>query len=156
VRKGKVESGVGHVQRTPLKGLRFWPIHASMAQPNARVTAVFAEERSTLLPVRLEPFRYRYGKRTVHLDGCVEVEAAYCGSPPRWIGRPVQVQWDDRHVRLLNPLTGELLREHLPHVAGIASKRKTAQSEPRWRIHRDSRASTDDARPHSRLTRISI
>jgi hypothetical protein len=56
--------------------------------------------------------------RTVHLDGCVEVEAAYYGEPPGWIGRRVQVQWDSRQVRLLNPETGELLREHLRQVRG--------------------------------------
>jgi hypothetical protein len=55
------------------------------------------------LPV--EPFRYyQYGERTVHLDGCVEVEAAYYGAPPGWIGRRVPVQWDGRHVRLLNSI----------------------------------------------------
>jgi hypothetical protein len=42
----------------------------------------------------VEPFRYyQYGKRTVNLDGCVEVDAAYYGAPPGWIGRQVQVQW---------------------------------------------------------------
>ena len=30
----------------------------------------------------------------------------------------VPVQWDLRHVRLLHPQTGELLREHLPQVRG--------------------------------------
>ena len=33
--------------------------------------------------------------------------------PPGWIGRSVRVQWDERHVRLLDPKTGALLREHL-------------------------------------------
>ncbi|MBM3795947.1 MAG: hypothetical protein FJW31_18245, partial [Acidobacteria bacterium] len=38
---------------------------------------------STLQPLPLEPFRfYEYGKRRVHLDGCVEVEAAYYSVPP--------------------------------------------------------------------------
>jgi transposase len=60
----------------------------------------------------------KYGQRTVHLDGCVEVEAAYYGAPPGWIGRQVQVQWDLRHVRLLHPQTGELLREHLRQARG--------------------------------------
>jgi hypothetical protein len=36
------------------------------------------------------------------LDGCVEVEAAYYGAPPGWIGRKVQVQFNDVHVRLIN------------------------------------------------------
>ena len=80
---------------------------------------MFAEERPALLPLPLEPFRYfHYGERMVHLDGCVEVEAAYYGAPPGWIGRRVQVQWDGRHVRLLNPQTGQLLREHLRQPRG--------------------------------------
>jgi hypothetical protein len=48
----------------------------------------------------------------------VEVEAAYYGAPPGWIGRRVPVQWDGRHVRLLNPQTGQLLREHLRQARG--------------------------------------
>jgi len=66
-----------------------------------------------------KPFRYyQYGKRTVNLDGCVEVEAAYYGAPPGWIGRRVQVQWNTSHVRILDPLTGQLLREHLRQERG--------------------------------------
>ena len=129
-RKGKVESGVGHAQKTPLKGMRFesqqeaqayldhWEAHWADTRIHGttkrQVAAMFAEERPALLPLPIEPFRYyQYGERTVHLDGCVEVEAAYYGAPPGWIGRRVSVQWDVRHVRLLNPSTGQLLREHL-------------------------------------------
>lgn len=80
---------------------------------------MFAEERPHLLPLPLEPFRfYQYGQRVVHLDGCVEVEAAYYGAPPGWIGRRVQVQWDGLNVRLLHPQTGQLLREHLRQKRG--------------------------------------
>jgi hypothetical protein len=44
---------------------------------------MFAEEKPSLLPLPIEPFRYyQYGERTVHLDGCVEVEAAYYSAPP--------------------------------------------------------------------------
>ena len=75
---------------------------------------MFAEEQPALGPLPLEPFRYyRFGVRTVHLDGCVEVEAAYYGAPPGWIGRRVDVQWNDLFVRLLDPKTGQLLREHV-------------------------------------------
>ena len=36
---------------------------------------MFAEEKPALQPLPVEPFRYyQYGKRTVNLDGCVEVE----------------------------------------------------------------------------------
>jgi len=134
-RKGKVESGVGHAQKTPLKGLRFesleeaqtyldhwearWADTRIHGTTKRQVAVMFAEERPTLLPLPIEPFRYyQYGERTVHLDGCVEVEAAYYGAPPGWIGRRVQVQWDARQVRLMNPQTGQLLREHLRQARG--------------------------------------
>ena len=120
-RKGKVESGVGHAQKTPLKGLRFESLEEAQAYldrweerwadtrihgtTKRQVAAMFSEERPALLPLPLEPFRYyQYGERTVHLDGCVEVEAAYYGAPPGWIGRRVQVQWNASHVRLVDPL----------------------------------------------------
>lgn len=134
-RKGKVESGVGHAQKTPLKGMRFespeeaqtyldhWETHWADTRIHGttkrQVAAMFAEERPALLPLPIEPFRYyQFGERTVHLDGCVEVEAAYYGAPPGWIGRRVSVQWDSHQVRLLNPSTGELLREHLRQARG--------------------------------------
>jgi transposase len=134
-RKGKVESGVGHAQKTPLKGLRFespeeaqayldrweerWADTRIHGTTKRQVAAMFAEERPALLPLPVEPFRYyQYGERTVHLDGCVEVEAAYYGAPPGWIGRRVQVQWDGHRVRLLDPQTGQLLREHLRQARG--------------------------------------
>ena len=134
-RKGKVESGVGHAQKTPLKGMRFespeeaqkylddwearWADTRIHGTTKRQVAAMFAEERPALLPLPVEPFRYyQFGERTVHLDGCVEVEAAYYGAPPGWIGRRVSVQWDAHQVRLLNPTTGELLREHLRQARG--------------------------------------
>lgn len=143
-RKGKVESGVGHAQKTPLKGQRFESLSEAQAYldhweqkwadtrihgtTKRQVSAMFAEEKPTLLPLPLEPFRYyQYGERTVHLDGCVEVEAAYYSAPPRWIGRRVQVQWNLQWVRLLDPANGQLLREHLREQRG------------RHRIHVDDR-----------------
>jgi hypothetical protein len=129
-RKGKVESGVGHAQKTPLKGLRFetleeaqtyldrweerWADTRIHGTTKRQVAVMFAEERPALLGLPIVPFRYyQYGERSVHLDGCVEVEAAYYSAPPGWIGRRVRVQWDSRQVRLLDPKTGQLLREHL-------------------------------------------
>src|SRR5262245_54679062 len=80
---------------------------------------MYAEELPALRPLPLEPFRYyEFGKRTVHVDGCVEVAAAYYGAPPGWIGREVHVQWNELHVRLLHPRTGELLREHVRQQRG--------------------------------------
>jgi transposase len=134
-RKGKVESGVGHAQKTPLKGLRFetleeaqtyldrweerWADTRIHGTTKRQVAVMFAEERPSLLSLPVEPFRYYlYGERTVHLDGCVEVEAAYYSAPPGWIGRRMQVQWDSRHVRLLDPQNGQLLREHMHQKRG--------------------------------------
>jgi transposase len=134
-RKGKVERAVGHAKNTPLKGLRFeslqeaqtyldrweerWADTRIHGTTKRQVAAMFVEERPSLQPLPIEPFRYyQFGTRTVHLDSCVEVEAAYYGAPPGWIGRRVQVQWDSHRVRLLNPQTGELLREHLRQTRG--------------------------------------
>jgi transposase len=145
-RKGKVESGVGHAQKTPLKGLRFETLEAAQTYldhweerwadtrihgtTKRQVAAMFTEERPALLPLPLEPFRYyRFGDRTVHLDGCVEVEAAYYGAPPGWIGRLIRVQWDSHRVRLLDPRTGELLREHLRQARG--GRRMEEQDRPK-------------------------
>jgi transposase len=129
-RKGKVEAGVGHAKKTPLRGLRFESLDAAQAYldrweahwadtrihgtTKRQVAAMFAEEQPALGALPLEPFRYyRFGVRTVHLDGCVEVDAAYYGAPPGWISRRVDVQWNDLFVRLLDPTTGQLLREHV-------------------------------------------
>ncbi len=128
-RKGKVESSIGHTQKTPLHGQRFetielaqtyldrWDAHWADTRIHGttkrQVAEMFAEERPALGPLPIEPFRYyQFGERTVHLDGCVEVEAAYYGLPPGWIGQRVPVQWNDLHVRLIDPKTGQLLREH--------------------------------------------
>ena len=136
-RKGKVESGVGHAQKTPLKGLRFetlaeaqeyldlwelrWADTRIHGTTKRQVAVMFAEEKPSLLPLPLEPFRYyEFGKRTVHLDGCVEVADAYYSLPPEgWIGHEVEVQWDELHVRILNPATHKLVREHIRQRPGL-------------------------------------
>jgi transposase len=134
-RKGKVESGVGHAQKTPLKGQRFETLDEAQAYldnwesrwadtrihgtTKRQVAAMFAQEKPFLLPLPIEPFRYyQYGDRTVHLDGCVEVEAAYYSTPPGWIGKLVKVQWDSLHVRILDPKIHQLLREHVRQERG--------------------------------------
>jgi len=134
-RKGKVERGVGHAKNTPLKGLRFesleeaqtyldnwetrWADTRIHGTTKRQVAAMFAEEKPSLQSLPVEPFRYyQYGKRTVNLDGCVEVDTAYYGAPPGWIGRRIPVQWDSHQVRLMDPQTGQLLREHLLQARG--------------------------------------
>jgi len=163
-RKGKVEAGVGHAQKTPLRGLRFETLDEAQAYldrwetrwadtrihgtTKRQVAVMFAEEQPTLGVLPLEPFRYyRYGERTVHLDGCVEVEAAYYGAPPGWIGQRVHVQWNDLHVRLVAPKTGQLLREHVRAPRGwhrIEEDDRPAQT-PRGTVALLTRAKTAGA-----------
>jgi hypothetical protein len=160
-RKGKVESGVGHAQRTTLKGKRFESLEEAQAYldrwetsyadtrihgtTKRQVAAMFAEEKPALLPLPLEPFRYyQHGQRVVHLDGCVEVEAAYYGLPSGWIGQQVQVQWDELFVRILDPKTGQLLREHVRQKRGwyrfqeqdLSPRRPFKVSQLLWRAER--------------------
>jgi hypothetical protein len=135
-RKGKVERGVAHAQSTPLKGLRFETIEAAQKHldrweerwadtrihgtTKRQVLAMFLEEKTTLRALPIEPFRYYdFGLRRVHIDGCVEVSAAYYGAPPTYMGKDVLAQWDERVVRLLDPKTGKLLREHLRAPRGV-------------------------------------
>ena len=103
---------------------------------------------------------YQYGRRTVHLDGCVEVASAYYSAPPGWIGRRVDVQWNDAHVRLLDPSTGQLLREHLRAPRGwhrIADPDRPARTPPTSRAGqlrvrvRASKTNADGRREDLRL-----
>ena len=146
-RKGKVESGIGHTQKTPLKGMRFESLEQAQAYldrweerwadtrihgtTKRQVAAMFAEEKPHLLPLPLEPFRYyQYGERVVHLDGCVEVEAAYYGLPPGWIGRSVKVQWDGMRCTCASCIpapTNCFANTCVRNGADIASRQKTTQ-----------------------------
>ncbi|MDX1429166.1 MAG: IS21 family transposase [Rhodothermales bacterium] len=140
-RKGKVESAIGYAEKK-LRGLRFESLEDAQAYldrwterwadtrihgtTKRQVAAMFAEEKPALRPLPNEPFRYfEYGRRVVHRDGCVEVARAYYSAAPGWIGWEVPVQWDDMYVRILNPRTGELYREHVRQRPG------------RHRIHKD-------------------
>lgn len=143
-RKGKVESGIHHTQRA-LRGLRFESIEDAQAwldrwderwadtrihgTTKRQVAAMFADERPHLRALPVEPFRYyAFGERVVHLDGFVEIAGAYYAPPPGWIGRELRVQWDEQHVRLLDPKTGALLREH--RVADRGRHRMQPDDQP--------------------------
>ncbi len=134
-RKGKVERAVGHAKGTPLKGLRFESLDQAQAYldrweerwadtrihgtTKRQVQAMFAEELPSLLPLPIEPFRYyEFGHRTVTESGDVEVQGAYYGTPPGWLCKQVNVEWDQTHVRIKDPRTDELLREHLVQSPG--------------------------------------
>ena len=134
-RKGKVESGVGHAQKTPLKGQRFesleeaqayldhWenagPIPASTAPPNAKWPPCSPRKSRSYSRCRSS----RFATTSTASGWCISMavsksSAAYYGLPPGWIGRQVKVQWDALHVRILNPSNYQLLREHLRQFPG--------------------------------------
>jgi hypothetical protein len=132
-RKGKVESGVRHAQKTPLKDsvLKAWtrlkPIsingscdgpYAHPRQDKAASCGDVRGRKTVAASLPIEPFRYyQYGDRTVHLDGCIEVEAAY-SLPPGWIGKRVKAQWDGLTFVSLDP-GASLLREHVRQQRGL-------------------------------------
>ena len=107
-RKGKVESAIGFAQKR-LRGMRFESLEEAQAYVDRWTDALgrHAHPRDDeaagrcclrtptngplLQTLPLEPFRYyEYGTRTVHLDGCVEVAAAYYSTPPEWLSQRVQ------------------------------------------------------------------
>ena len=122
-RKGKVEAGAEHAQKTPLRGLRFESLaeaissgplgralgrHAhSRAPPNARSPRHVRRRETRASATALEPFRYyQHGDRSVNLDGCVEVDAAYYSAPPGWIAVQFVCSGMDATSGSSIPLTG--------------------------------------------------
>ena len=132
--KGKVESGVKYVQANALKGRKFpnneaqnrfladWEtgvadtrIHGTTKR---QVAKLFAEERSSLLPLPLERFAsFHEAQRKVNRDGHVEVAKAYYSMPPEYLGRTVWVRWDARLVRIFNHRF-EQIALHVRHEQG--------------------------------------
>ncbi|MEW5911375.1 MAG: IS21 family transposase [Thermodesulfobacteriota bacterium] len=115
---GKVERGVGYTKRA-LKGRRFdsleeqnrflrdWNrtvarlrIHGTTKQ---QVWSRFLElEKPALLPLPAEPFAFfNIGTRKVHQDGHIELERTYYSVPHQYVGRQVEVRWDQKLVRIL-------------------------------------------------------
>ena len=135
--KGKVESSIGYVQGA-LKGKRFESIdehNAYLLHWNERwastrihgttkrqVRAMFEEERPFLLALPVTRFEYyRTGERTVHFDGFIEVDGAYYHAPPHYVGTRVAVHIGRLWIRIIDPRTHQLLREHA--VTGKGQRR---------------------------------
>jgi transposase len=127
--KGKVESGVGYVQKTALKGKRFesieeqneylkhWNTRWAMTRIHGtikrQVGEMFEEERPSLQALPTSHFTYyRPLERRVHYDGHIEVGGAYYSAPPRYAGCNVIVHAGSLWVRIIDPQTHQLVREH--------------------------------------------
>jgi hypothetical protein len=93
----------------PLQDLGFGRLAVRHVCGRETVPVAVADRTLPLLPVRGP---HRSSRR------CVEVEAAYYSAPPGWIGRWIKVQWDGLWVRLLDPKSGQLLREHIRQKRG--------------------------------------
>jgi transposase len=144
--KGKVESSVGYVQRTALKGREFASIeeqNAFLLHHNERwgatrihgttkrqVREMFDEERPFLLPLPLGRFEYyRILERRVHPDGHIEVARAYYSAPLRYVGRTVVVHVGRLWLRILDPASRLCVREH--EVTRPGGRRTVSADLPR-------------------------
>jgi transposase len=127
--KGKVESAVGYVQKTALAGRRFDAIEDQiiyLARWNERwastrihgttkrqVREAFAEEKPALQALPTTRFAYYEAlERVVHFDAHVEVRGAYYSAPPTYTGRRILVHASELWIRLIDPTTQSLVREH--------------------------------------------
>jgi transposase len=139
--KGKIENGMGYVQRNALAGKRFISIGEINAHllhwekqiadqrihgtTRKQVKALFEQEKPHLkaLPAGLFPF-FHEGPRMVHRDSYVAVDKAFYQVPPEHIGRQLWVRWDSRMVRIftadLQPVTSHPRMEpgRFSHVLG--------------------------------------
>jgi transposase len=142
--KGKVESAVGYVQETALKGKRFesieehnehltrwnerWAATRIHGTTKRQVRAMFQEEKPFLLPLPPTRFEYyRICQRTVHFDGYIEVDSAYYSAPPRYVGHKVPVHIGRLWLRILDPSTQQCIREH--PIALHKGQRRTVDAD---------------------------
>ena len=143
--KGKVESSIGYVQGA-LKGKRFesieehnahllhWNDHWAMTRIHGtrkrQVRAMFEEERPFLLPLPTTRFDYyQPGERTVHFDGSIEVNGAYYHIPPHFVGTRVTVHIGRLWIRIIDPRTQQVIREHA--VTGKGQRRIVEADRPK-------------------------
>ncbi len=134
-RKGKVERAVGYAQDTALKGKKFESLEAAQSYldmwterwadtrihgtTKRQVRAAFEEEKPALQALPPQPFRYYdFGIRTVLLNERVEVGGAYYEVPPGIVGKRLLVKHDEARVRVIDPVSGKLLREHFRMLQG--------------------------------------
>ena len=134
-REGKVESGVGHAQKTPLKGLRFnsleeaqsyvdrwkerWADTRIHGTTKRQVAAMCAVERPALLPLPVEPF------------AITSTANARCTWMAASRSRPLITA-----RRRLDQPAGPGSMGHLPRVATESAHGRTAPGAPAPRARR--------------------
>jgi transposase len=141
--KGKVESAVGHTQRTALKGRTFesieehnaflqrwnerWAFTRIHGTTKRQVRDMFEEERSALTALPGTRFEYyQIVERRVHGDAHIEVGGAYYSVPPRYVGTIVVVHVGTLWLRIIDSRSKLCVREH---VAIERGRRRTVESD---------------------------
>ena len=127
-RKGTVENAIQHTQGTALKGKRFdqieaqnewlarweerWAAPRIHGRKKRQVLEMFQEEKSHLLPLPAERFRYfKQGKRTVDDAGLVQVDGSYYAALPAPPHSEVSIRIYQREIEILDA-AGQCLRRH--------------------------------------------
>ena len=127
-RKGTVENAIQHTQDTALKGRRFdsiekqnawlahweerWAAPRIHGRSKRQVLEMFQEEKSHLLPLPAERFRYfKQGQRTVDDAGLVQVDGSYYAALPAPPHSEVTVRIYEREIEVLGS-DGQCLRRH--------------------------------------------
>ncbi len=132
--QGVQERSGGYVKDNALRGRRFESLeehnrflvqwNRTVAQlrihgtTRRQVLAHFLEvEKPLLQPLPAERFElFQVGTRSVHMDGYVEVDAAWYTAPAHLLGQQVRVRWDERLVRIYHQ--GQAVRVHLKRAPG--------------------------------------
>ena len=145
--KGKVESDVGYIKSSALKGrefhsiteqnehLRKWEktvadlrIHGTTRK---QVESHFVEmEKASLLPLPIDLFPcYQESRRKVHRDCYVEVQRAYYAVPHEYMKQEVWVRWDSKIVRIFD-LKMQSVISHIRLLPGQFSECLGARGKP--------------------------
>ena len=129
--KGKVESNIDYVQNNALKGKKFdsleeqnaylrhwnrtWASTRIHGTTKRQVQLMFREEKPILLPLPDSPFQFfKIGSRKVNpVDSHIEVQGAYYPIPPKYMGRRVQVHYNQKWVKVFH---NQELIQHLSTV----------------------------------------
>lgn len=146
--KGKVESDIGYVKKSALKGKEFVSLHelnealrtweANVADlrihgtTRKQVLSHFVEhEKQTLRPLPQDLFPcYQESLRVVHRDSYVEVKRAYYQVPAEYVGRRLWVRWDSKMLHVsdedMHPIVSHVRLEpgRFSHCLGVRGLRK--------------------------------
>ena len=148
--KGKVESGIGYTQDNALKGKSFKSLDEQnlyLKKWNKKIASLrihgttkeqvikrFTEkEQKSLLPLPDEPFKmFKIFKRRVHVDGHIEVDAAYYSVPCQYLAEEVTVHCDAKIIRVYSREGKEIAVHLRQHKGRFRTLEDHLPEEKRW------------------------